>query len=188
MIPASAWSQKVQNGHFTKRISYDGTTAGQHNHWLEGQNSLGQCHWLLTVQQLHPVCWSSDSWWGKSSTAQQAATRCPQHCNRTMTSAEHDKRNKGRPLLNHTAQLVPIMPLVSGEAHRKRCKVIKRAGFAFSGRQKGWQMGWLYSEVKLLNEVCGSVLNEEMHSAAWNMVFLFASPVVPGPVLSQRTF
>lgn len=63
---------------------------------------------------------------GKPPTAQQAATRCPQHCHRTMTSAEHDKWNKGRPvLLNHTAQLVPIMPLVSGEAHRERCKTRK---------------------------------------------------------------
>lgn len=64
---ASTWSQKVPNGPLTKRISCDGATAGQHNPWLEGSElTLGNSIRLLTVQHPHPICWSSDSWWGKA--------------------------------------------------------------------------------------------------------------------------
>lgn len=54
------------------------------------------------------------------------------------------------------------------------------------GDTKAGRSADLYFEVKLVNGVRGSVLNQEIHSAAWSVVFLL--PGVPGPVLPQRTF
>lgn len=95
----------------------------------------------------------------------------------------------GHFLLNHTAQLVPIMPLVSGEAHRERCKTIKRKGLdVFSGGHKDWQIS------------CSVFWSQAREWSAWICTkpgnpfcclgygFPFTSPGVPGPVSPQRTF
>lgn len=123
----------------------------------------------------------------KPSTAQQAVTSST-----TSPALRQDNDiswtwqwNKGR--LNHTAQLVPIMPPVSGE-HIKESAGQWRGQFYMhsQGDTKAGRSADLYFEVKLVNGVRGSVLNQEIHSAAWSVVFLL--PGVPGPVLPQRTF
>lgn len=98
MIPASTWSQEVQSGPFTKKISYNGATAGQHSHWLEGSKltwAMPPGSWQSTSNQLEQSLLMRKS--HQQLNRQSPATPCPQQCNRTMTAAEH-KWNKGRPL------------------------------------------------------------------------------------------
>lgn len=115
-----------------KRAFYNGATAGQHNHWLEGSKltwAMPSGSWQSNIHMQSARAVTPDE--ENPSTAQQAVASndVPNIATGQWHQLNTTSETKaGCFLLNHTAQSVPIMPLVSGEAHRERCKT-RRAHF-----------------------------------------------------------